>query len=172
MDHVDILQTTMDPAFSMKVRDDLFNVHGSIYLTVFGHPQSTVVPFGDRTVPVPHVGLCSAPKSADGPIYFLICDSALRYPAALVSYHFNQISKDTFNLGSLLMQSQSISYTPFPADIGISPVNQELRMSSSAVSGQQATVDTMEPLAHIRLSFEVNSLRLGYGHLPRPLNSH
>jgi hypothetical protein len=172
VDHADILQTSPDPAFAKKFRDGPLNVYGSVYLTIFGHPQSTAVPLGARAVPVSRVGLCSAGKSADRPIYFLICDSAFLYPAALVSYHFNQPSKETLDLGSLLMQGRPISYSPLPADIGINPVNQEITMTTSAVPLVQATVDTVEPLAHIRLDFGISGLRLGKIHTPAPPISH
>jgi hypothetical protein len=52
------------------------------------------------------------------------------------------------------------SYSPFPAAPGIIPVTQDFMFSNVLAPADHALVDTMEPLAHIRLDFEINNLRL------------
>jgi hypothetical protein len=51
--------------------------------------------------------------------------------------------------------------SPFPAEPGISPVNQDFTFSPVSVPLSEAAVDTVEPLAHIRQNFEIDNLWLG-----------
>ncbi len=84
------LWTTLDGAFYNKVKDEPLTLRGTLYLTVYGHRQSTRVPFGDSSVSVPRVGVCSASQTTATTRrnYFLICSSAFRNPSAAVSYRF------------------------------------------------------------------------------------
>jgi hypothetical protein len=155
------LQATVDGAFYRKVKDEPLKVRGSLYLTLFGNRQTARVPFGDRSVPVPRVGVCSASRGANRQSYFLICSSAFRFPAVLVSYRFIQSAKDTLQEVWSSTEPRAISYSPFPADPGINPVSQDFTFSTVPVPLSEATVDTVEALAHIRRDFEINNLRLG-----------
>jgi hypothetical protein len=155
------LQATVDGAFYRKVKDEPLKVRGSLYLTLFGNRQTARVPFGDRSVPVPRVGVCSASRGANRQSYFLICSSAFRFPAVLVSYRFIQSAKDTLQEVWSSTEPRAISYSPFPADPGINPVSQDFTFSTVLVPLSEATVDTVEALAHIRRDFEINNLRLG-----------
>src|SRR6267378_3083887 len=154
------LQATVDGAFYRKVKDEPIKVRGWLYLTLFGNRQTARVPFGDRSVPVPRVGVCSASGGANRQSYFLICSSAFRFPPALVSYRFIQSPKEGVQVSSST-QPRSISYSPFPADPGISPVSQDFTFSAAHVPLAEGMVDTLEPLAHIRRTFEIDNLRLG-----------
>lgn len=130
-------------------------VHGSIYLTVFGNPHTTHLSFGDRSVPVPEVGLCSATENVNSRRYFVVCSSAFRPPAMLVSFRFVQLGGDTANDINTLVGRGQMSFSPFPADLRISPVSQEFTSSWVSVPWDHAVVATLEPLGHIRLDFEV-----------------
>src|SRR2546430_15227922 len=54
------LQVTVDGAFYRRVKNEPMKVRGSLYMTLFGNRQTVRVPFGDRSVPVSRVGVCSA----------------------------------------------------------------------------------------------------------------
>jgi hypothetical protein len=171
-----VVQTSLSGASYKKVVGESLKVHGSLYLTVFGNRQTTLVPFENRFIPVPRVGICSARENANQQNYFLICTSAFHSSTALVSFHIFQSSADTTNLSWTTEPRQVGSYSPFPADPGIIPVTQDFMLSNAlapvfsnalapvfsnvlAPAGH-ALVDTMEPLAYIRLDFEINNLRL------------
>ena len=155
------LEATVDGAFYRKVKDEPLKVCGSLYMTLFGNRQTVRVPFGDRSVPVPRVGVCSASGGANRQSYFLICSSAFRFPPVLVSYSFIQSAKETVqDVWSSTEPRRPISYSPFPAELGISPVSQDFTFSTVSVPLSEATVNTVEPLAHIRRNFEIDNLRL------------
>src|SRR6266478_487348 len=52
------LEATVDGAFYRKIKDEPLKVRGSLYMTLFGNRQTVRVPFEDRSVPVPRVGVC------------------------------------------------------------------------------------------------------------------
>jgi hypothetical protein len=155
------LEATVDGAFYRKVKDEPLRVRGSLYMTLFGNRQTVRVPFGDRSVLVPRVGVCSASGGANRQSYFLICSSAFRFPPVLVSYSFIQSAKESVqDVWSSTEPRRPISYSPFPAELGISPVSQDFTFSTVSVPLSEARVDTVEPLAHIRRNFEIGNLRL------------
>jgi len=155
------LQVTVDGAFYRKVKNEPMKVRGLLYLTLFGNRQTVLVPFGDRSVPVSRVGVCSASGGGNRQSYFLICSSAFRFPPALVSYRFIQSPKEAVqDVWSSTEPRRAISYSPFPAELGVSPVSQDFTFSIVRVPLSEARVDTVEPLAHIRRNFEIDNLRL------------
>jgi hypothetical protein len=132
-----------------------------LYLTLFDNPQTACVPFGDRSVRVQRVRVCSASAGANRQSYFLICSSAFRFPPVLVSYHFIESAKETVqDVGSSTEPRRAISYSPFPAELGTSPVSQDFTFSTATVPLSEAEVDTVGPLAHIRQNLEIDNLRL------------
>jgi hypothetical protein len=156
-------------------------VHGTLYLAIFGNPRTTPVPFGDHFVPVAQVGLCSATESfIESSIrrkYLVICNSAFRSPAGLVSYQFVQSDRNnTDNFRPLVLQTQillsgsasttdnfrpfiqqrQLSLSPFPAEARISPVSQEYTSYNDLKTWNHAVIQTLEPLGHIRLDFDVD----------------
>lgn len=156
------LEATLDGAFYRKVKDEPVKVRGSLYLTLFGNAQTARVPFGDRSVRVPRVGVCSASGGANRRSYFLICSSAFRFPAVVVSYRFIESAKEAVQeVWSSTQPRRAISYCPFPAELGIGPVSQDFTFSTVPVPLSEAEVDTLEPLAHIRRNLAIDNLRLG-----------
>ena len=107
------------------------------------------------------VGVCSASGGANRQSYFLICSSAFRSPSVLVSYSFIQPAKEGVQDVRSSIQPRAISYSPFPAELGISPVSQDFTFSTVHVPLAEARVETVEALAHIRRNFEIDNLRLG-----------
>jgi hypothetical protein len=158
------VQTGFYGASYLQHHDLPVSVHGSLYLTVFGNPHTTHLSFGDRSVPVPQVGLCSATESAAGQRYYLVCSSAFRSPAVLVSYRFVQSSGETSKDRNPFLGGAQVSSSPFPADLRISPVSRGFTSSWVVAPWDHALIETLEPLGHIRLDFEITDLRLG----PRP----
>jgi hypothetical protein len=161
------VQTGFYGASYLQRHDVPVNVHGSLYLTVFGNPRTTQLSFGERSVPVPQVGLCSATESAIGQRYYVVCSSAFRSPAVLVSYRFVQSGGETSKDRNPFLGGAQMSFSPFPADLRISPVSQVSTSSWVVVPWDHALLETLEPVGHIRLDFEITGLRLG----PRPKRS-
>jgi hypothetical protein len=155
------LQASVDDAFYRKVKDEPMKVRGSLYMTLFGNQKTVRIPFGDRSVPVADVGVCSASGGGNRPSYFLICSSAFRFPPVLVFYRFVQPAKGSVQDVWSSTQPRAISYSPFPAELGINPVSQDFTYSTVPVPLAVARVDTVQALAHIRRDFEINNLRLG-----------
>ncbi len=170
------LRPTLGKPFYKQVKDAPLTVHGSLYLTVYGNRQLTRVPIGDGSVQVPRVGVCSATQTTGQTTnrrnYFVNCSSAFRDPLALVSYRFLESAKDFNKQEFPLRQHSRVSYSPFPADIGISPVYRDFEFASSSIPWEEVVVGTMEPLAHIRLNFEIHNLRLSDFVVPRWELSH
>ena len=155
------LHVTVGGSFYRKVKDQPMKVRGSLYLTVFGNRETALVPFGDSAVPVPGVGVCAASRGANRQTYFLICSSAFRFPPALVSYSFIQSAKETAQYAWTSPRSRPISYSPFPAEPGISPVSQDFTLAAIHEPFSEGRVNTLQALAHIRRNFEIDNLRLG-----------
>jgi hypothetical protein len=78
----------------------------------------------------------------------------------LISYSFIQSAKETAQYAWTSPQSRSISYSPFPAEPGISPISQDFTLATVPELFSQGRVDAMEVLAHIRRNFEIDNLRL------------
>jgi hypothetical protein len=162
-----VLQTSLSGASYKKLVDESLTVHGSLYLTVFGNRQTTLVPFENRSIPVPRIGICSAKEKKNSQNYLLICTSAFHSSTALVSFHIFQSSTGIHKLVWTTEPRQVNSYSPFPADPGIIPVTQDFTFSNALAPifsnvlapADHVIVDTMEPIAHIRLDFEINDLR-------------
>jgi hypothetical protein len=74
----------------------------------------------------------------------------------LVSYRFAQPSGDTSSEIDPFVGRRQLSFSPFPADLRISPVSQDFRMPYSIVPWDHAMVETLEPLGHIRLDFNID----------------
>lgn len=153
------LHFTLDGAFYKQIKDEPMRVRGSLYLTILGNRQTARLPFGDSVL-VPSVGVCEAGGGANRQSYFLMCSSAFRSPPVLVSYRFMQSTKEgTEDVRPT--QPRPISYSPFPAEPGIIPVNQDFTFSIARMALSEARVETVEPLAYIRRNFEIDNLRLG-----------
>jgi hypothetical protein len=154
-----LMKFYVDDWFYRKIKDGPIKVQGMLYLTLFGNWQTAHVPFGEPSVPVPRVGLCAATVGANKHNYFLICTSAFRSPPVLVSYRFKQAAQERLDLW-ISTQPRAISYSPFPAEPGMSPVIQDFELSAAAAPLSEAMVITLEPLAYIHRSFEIVNLRL------------
>lgn len=163
-DYRTTLQSGFYGGLYLERNDVPVKVHGTVYLMVLGNPHTTPVPFGERSIAVPQVGLCSATESSNRRRDGVTCNSAFRSPELLVSYRFVAPGGDnSININPQMLRAP-ISLSPFPSDLRISPVNTDSSSSWASVPWDHALVETLEPLGHVRLDFEVSDLRLG----PRP----
>ena len=146
------LETTVPGSFYRKVKDEPVTIRGALYLTVFGNPQTARIPFDGRPGPVSGVGLCSAQRGDDGKGYFVLCAHPFRSAPGLVSVNFEDFPS--------IAHGESISYSPFPAELSFSPVSL-YHASSYKASLAAALITNHEPLAHIRRDFELGGVHLG-----------
>ncbi len=154
------LETTVNRSFYLKVKGRPVRIGGSLYLTLFGDRQASNIPFGDRPVTVPRVGACSASEGPNGPPYFLVCSSGFRFPLAEVSYRFLQSVQGGFRTVWSSTQPRPISYAPFPAEVGLDPISQDVTFSVVNAPASAANVSTVEPVAYLRRSFDAGEVKL------------
>jgi hypothetical protein len=150
------LRTVMDESFYQKVKDQPVNLRGYIYLTLYGDRQATKVPFTERLQPVRGLGICSASGGAGAP-YFLVCNSAFRTQPDLVSVRF----EDTGREPSSFTPGRLASYSPFPAELSLNPLNAYTSYSISKDRLDGVTVMTTEPLAYVRAPVAIDGLKMG-----------
>jgi hypothetical protein len=141
------LQATASNEFYAKVKDLPIRLRGTLFFTLFGNKQATDIPLEKRTVPVPGVGECAAGA------HFFLCNSAFRDLSNLVSVRTFQISATRSRL------PRRASYSPFPADLRIDPIDQFFAPQFGSVSA--IVVETVRPLAYLRRDFEIDNVRLG-----------
>ena len=164
------LQTTMDGAIYRQIRNEPVKLRGQMYLALAGYSQQTDIPFGNRAVPVPGAGLCSASQQASsarmvrsgpsGPSafngnvqrYMLLCHSAYRSPPDILSASFEHFRTDVFR--------GALSYSPFPAEFILSPVGQYFASATLQRQIAAVTVASTKPVAFIRREFEIDGMRL------------
>jgi hypothetical protein len=78
--------------------------------------------------------------------------------------------RSAFRLPSVLVRSSSggrdsvtwnvLSYSPFPAELGLSPVRDDF-WAMGMKSGGRVTISTARPLAHVRSDIDVREMRVG-----------
>jgi hypothetical protein len=150
---------SIHPIFLEKNRDQPVRIHGTLSLTVFGNPRSTNL-LPETPTPVPGVGQCLAqPRELemlkDRDLRPFLCAAALRWPRLLITGHaVDRDAGETF--------STDLSYSPFPAELMISPIQTNLGL----VAAEAVTITTQEPLAHVRVAFDAKDIRLGNLELP------
>jgi energy-coupling factor transporter ATP-binding protein EcfA2 len=135
-------------------REESVRIHGTLSLTVFGNSRSTNLSPENPTA-VPGVGQCLAqprelemPKDRD--LRAFLCRAVLRWPRLLVTGHAtDRVAGETFGV--------DLSYSPFPAELMISPVETNIGL----VAAEAITITTQEPLAHVRVPFDAQNIRLG-----------
>jgi len=143
----------MDYALYRAERTAPLTIRGSVYLTLFGEAERRRIPLKQGPQNVQDGLQCFSGAFAGGD-YFL-CRSMFRWPARLVSAE-----------GTVAEFGEStISYSPFPAELNLNPL--QIRWAESA-HADEATILTKRPLAHLRRDFEQTGLRLE-DFEPRPL---
>jgi hypothetical protein len=130
-------------------------IHASLYFTLFGNARSATVPLSDEPANALDGLQCyTNTVKTEWDIY---CRSAFRWPARLVYAKLGHTNANSFQ--------HIISYSPFPATLGIEPV--ETRWASAYAAGpspthpvRDVTIIAEEPLAHLRRDFEGTRVQL------------
>jgi hypothetical protein len=154
------MEADVDASLYRKMRTVPVSIRGSLYFTLYGNRETARVPFGGRFVRVPRMGVCSAQRGERGDTYFLLCSSAFRWPPDLVSIRFLGQEENTIQNIKPYSPAQRISYSPFPADMGISPINQYFTYRMFAGHLSEVAIDSVEPLSHMHRTFEIQGLLL------------
>ena len=128
-------------SLSADVKSVRADLRGSLYLTLFGNARSRTIAMQKKPVNVIDNIQCSL---VGLPVGVFGCRAPFRWPAGIVSAAFGQ--NDIRALG------QTVSYSPFPAELGLDPV--EGRFPSGATTKEdEVTIRVKEPIAHIRRDF-------------------
>jgi hypothetical protein len=145
------LRAAMGKAFYTKVKNQPLRLRGTLYFTLYGNKQRTLLPLNSSLVPVNGVGMCSAGTR------FLLCNSAFRAGADLVAIQTLQHAP-----GGPVATTESLaglaSYSPFPAELNVNPVSRFFSPRVRAISA--ASIEALRPLAHLERSFGIENVRL------------
>ena len=144
------VRANVDHAFFNTNRSRPVRIRSELYLTVFGNERTTLTRPGAEPVNVPGVGVCRTALSEQrAPA--VMCRSAFRLPRRLVWI------RDDTGRGELL---ETMSYSPFPAELRISPVENSWAKAFLNQSGDVTIVD-QEPIAYVRTDVELGDVQLG-----------
>jgi hypothetical protein len=162
---VDVLQTLRLPVDSTFYSKSILcktNIRLGLYLTLLGNPTTKVIKTDAGPLPIDGVGLCAV----YGPeVQTIRCVSPLREPNNLMWVGSMQPR------GHWFFFITENSYSPFPADLSISPLHWYWHMLVSGDRGDEhhwtyppeTIVTTVEPLAHFRRDLVLTDV-----YLPNP----
>jgi len=148
------MNTSLDGPLYQKIKSQTVTLRATLYLTLIGHHHETSIPIQKQPSRVPGAGVCSAQQDDRSHlnIYSIYCSSAFRSPPEFISAIFgNSRSEGIKRPGS---------YSPFPADLQISPVIPCFSDSHSGEKLSDAIVVSTEPIAFIKRDFELSGIRL------------
>jgi hypothetical protein len=131
--------------FFAEKRQERVSLRGSMHVTLFGRAKSKTVALGKRPVNTFDGLQCAA-----GPIKDLYCLSPFRWPERLINAEFPDGYRRTF--------AHTISYSPFPAELGFNTVDSDSIWMPAAA--REVTFVEKEPLGHIRLDFDFPNIKL------------
>jgi hypothetical protein len=137
-----------------RMKSQPVTVRTSLYLTLLGNAKFTTVPRGKERITVPGVGRCAVLADTQ----LLHCVSAFRDPMSSVSMQPSS--------RSLFMVARPLSYSPYPAEFGVSPVFQFFRDVNNRPG--PIVIVSEEALAHFRKEAEFHDVRLADFAAPPP----
>ena len=137
----------VDPLFFRDESTHPVTVHATLYLTMFGNPRSLRIPIRQEPVNVT-AGL----QCAEGVFIQFNCRSIFRWPGL-------RVYASTFS-GSRESSVKSISYSPFPSELGFGSVEQHSFSVPYATS--EVTITTKEPLSHFRADLTIPNVVLSW----------
>jgi hypothetical protein len=137
-----------------RMKSQPVTIRTSFYLTLLGKPKATTVPGNNQRIDVPGVGRCAVLTDPR----LLHCLSAFRDPGG--SFSLTPAS------GNLFMVARPISYSPYPADLAVSPIFQGMHNLNGA--RDSVVIVSEEPLAHFRKDAEFRDIWLTEFTLPPP----
>jgi hypothetical protein len=137
-----------------RMKSQPVTIRTSFYLTLLGDPKAATVPRNGQRISVPGVGRCEVLTEPQ----LLHCLSAFRDPG------------DSFSLrpasGNLFMVARPVSYSPYPADLAVSPIFQGMHDLNGA--RDSVVIVSEAPLAHFRKDAEFPDIRLADFTVPPP----
>jgi hypothetical protein len=136
----------------LRLKDQPVTIRATAYVTLFGHRRTTLVAPSELTL-IPGAGVCLMRVSFGPPA--LECRALFRTPSTLI------LLPNSFG-------GYPLSYSPFPAELGISPAGFFGFYNASLDTSQPVSMVTMEPLAYIQRDFEIANLRLRDYEKPPP----
>ena len=146
----------VENAFFNSNRDRQVRIQSALYFTVFGNERSMSFGPSPEPISVPGVGMCRATLEGapfiqgGGPA--VLCRAAFRWPPRLVW------ARDATGRGEVF--TETMSYSPFPADLRISPAEGYWARAPLNRSGE-VTIVTQEAIAHVRTDVDLRDVRLG-----------
>jgi hypothetical protein len=135
----------VDPAFFRAESTRPVTVRATLYLTLFGNPDSMTIPIQPEPVNVMDGLQCFA-----GLFNQLHCRSIFRWPRRRVYARTGE--------GGVESYIRSVSYSPYPATLGFNPI--EEHSFSGAMTATRATIITTEPLSHFQVDAEIQGITL------------
>jgi hypothetical protein len=132
-------------------------LHASLYFTLFGNSRTRTMPLNSGLFDAPDGLQCAAVSDDLRTVWNVRCRSAFRWPARLVYQRLGDTDENTI--------PQPVSYSPFPADLSIDPI--EIHQSTVSAGGpgpkpaiRDFTIIVEEPLAHLRRDIVAHDVQL------------
>ena len=135
----------MDPQFFREENQSTIALKAEAYFTVFADERSATIPVQRALSNVPGNLRCGS-----GLMNQLHCSSAFRWPRRRVYAKFGEGGNEAF--------ASAISYSPFPAELALNPI--ETHWVSTSDAAAEATITTKRPVSHFRHDFEISGIRL------------
>jgi hypothetical protein len=142
----------MDAAIYRENRVSPLTLTGAAYVTLFGDAETRTA-----TVQARPVNLQDGLQCFAGDLDYLICRSFFRWPGRLI---YADSAGQPYNFLNTL-----ISYSPFPADAGLTVVNMR---TGGEISPGLLTLTTQKPVAHFWRRFQTTGIRLSDFEGPNP----
>jgi len=136
-------------------RDRPVTLRASLYFTLFGNRQSRTMPFNSDFFNAPAGLQCAAESDGLRTAWNVRCRSAFRWPARLVYERLGNSDDNSI--------PQSVSYSPFPADLSIDPLethHSSTSMPEPAPATRNVTIIAEEPLAHLHRDIVARAVQL------------
>jgi len=146
------LNASVPRAFYTRVKDQPVKLHVTAYVTLFGHRRTTLI--GSELTPIPGGSVCFIEPPSRGNVR--ICLGLFRSPPNLILWPERRSGP------------YETSHSPFPADLGVSPVRIFGFYPGSLLDRLPIALVTLEPLAYIQREFEIDGRPLRDFEQPPP----
>ena len=154
------------PDVFQRLKEERLTMRHSAYLSLLGDTRTTQIEPGERGTVVPDLGICRFVTQDDGQghDYSITCFTPFRRSPVFAATQVSQLGYSPLDRagGRDDRDLQPGSYSPYPAEGGISPLVTSARENGSISGGAtpMARVVTKSVLAHIRHDFETSGVRL------------
>lgn len=140
----------LDPAFFLRAQRQPVMLRLSLYMTLFGNARDKTIPFQTAAV-----NALDGLRCFDGYFDEIVCRAPFRWPGTIVS------AKSPW--GGLTTFTRLISYSPFPANLQLSPIAERSAGPHWDKRGpiRKVTIEVEQPLEYLRRDVEIPDLSLG-----------